>query len=149
MLVKMDQNRKLSERSVPFKETRINRLAEIAEDYTELVACLTASQGEVRVCHVAREMGISHVSVLKTLKRLARDGYLVKDASGLIQLTEKGKQLAEYSSRKHHVLTEFLLKLGVPKEIAATDVEGIEHYVSPTTLQAIEAHLLSCFRYNS
>jgi DtxR family manganese transport transcriptional regulator len=49
--------------------------------------------------------------------------------------------MAVYSKRKHEVLTAFLLKLGIPKEIAEIDVEGIEHYISPETLQAIEEHL--------
>ncbi len=130
-----------SERAKHFKETRANRLYEIAEDYTELIANLIEEKELVRVCDIAREMGISHVSVLRTLKRLERDGYLVKDGGRSIILTEKGVETAHFSKRKHLVLTDFLLKLGISKDIVATDVEGIEHYISPTTLKAIETHL--------
>jgi DtxR family manganese transport transcriptional regulator len=35
----------------------------------------------------------------------------------------------------------FLLSLGVPKKIAELDAEGIEHHVSPETLQALERRL--------
>jgi len=33
-------------------------------------------------------------------------------------------------------VVDFLLALGVPKEVAEADAEGIEHHVSPETLEA-------------
>lgn len=132
---------KNSKRAMHFKETRRQRLCEVAEDYTELIADLIESQGQARICDMAREMGISHVSVLKTVKKLIRDGYLVKNSQQLIELTEKGKEMAAFSKRKHLILSAFLLKLGVPENIVATDVEGIEHHISATTLEAIENYL--------
>lgn len=113
----------------------------MAEDYTEMIADLIAVQGKARVCDLARAMGISHVSVLKTIKKLIRDGYLIDHVNPLIELTAKGKEMAAYSKKKHLTLSTFLLKLGIPAHIVATDVEGIEHYISPITLQALEAHL--------
>jgi DtxR family manganese transport transcriptional regulator len=130
-----------SERAEYFKKMRSNRLFELAEDYTELIADLMAAQKQPRVCDIAREMGISHVSVLKAIRRLIREGYLVKDSSKAIALTPKGEEMAVYSKRKHRVLSEFLLGLGIPEQIVAVDVEGIEHYISPDTLEAIAAHM--------
>lgn len=127
------------ERAKHFKETRIQRQKEIAEDYTEMIADLIESKAKARVCDIAKQMGISHVSVLKTIKKLIRDGYLVKGIHPLIELTEKGKSTAVFSKKKHLVLYEFLLKLGIPEDIVAIDVEGIEHHISPETLQAIES----------
>lgn len=129
-----------NERAIHFRKTRSTRPFEIAEDYTELIADLIEIQGQARVCDIAREMGISHVSVLKTLKRLTRDGYLEK-CSQIIHLTPLGKKMAAFSKKKHRILSEFLVKLGVPEHIVAIDVEGIEHYISPITLEAIEAHM--------
>jgi DtxR family transcriptional regulator, manganese transport regulator len=138
-------SKKRSERAEHFKETRNIRLIEIAEDYTELINDLIESRGHARVSDIAREMGISHVSVLKTIKRLIRDGYLRKNTDGLIELTSVGKEMAVYSKKKHLLLSEFLLKLGVPEHTVATDVEGIEHHISSCTLAAIEAHMKACF----
>lgn len=130
----------MKSRADSFRETRkIHRQYESAEDYTELVADLIKSQGKARVCDIAREMGVSHVTVLKTIKKLIRDGYLIKNSE--LSLTEKGKVMATFSKKKHLVLSTFLLKLGVPEHIVATDVEGIEHHISNATLDAIEAHL--------
>lgn len=135
--------KKNNDRAAHFKETRINRLFEIAEDYTELIMDLIKDQGHARICDMAREMGISHVSVLRTIKRLVRDGYLVKNTNRCIELTPKGSEMGFFAKKKHLILTQFLLSLGIPEHIVATDVEGIEHYISPTTLKAIEAHISS------
>jgi DtxR family transcriptional regulator, manganese transport regulator len=133
-----------SARAIHFQEKRKQHLLEVAEDYTELIADLIESQGKARVCDLAREMGISHVSVLKTLNKLIRDGYVIKTKQQSIELTPKGKELALFSKKKHTILFEFLHKIGVPEEIAAIDVEGIEHHISLTTLNAIESHLRKC-----
>lgn len=142
----MQKNSECQGRAVHFKETRNKRLFEIAEDYTELIADLIEAHGQVRVCDISREMGISHVSVLKTIKRLIRDGYVQKVSHKFIDLTPKGMEMALFSKKKHRVLSEFLFKLGVPEYILATDVEGIEHHISSTTLSAIEAHMKTVFR---
>ncbi len=132
---------KKSKRSEYFKETRANRLFQIIEDYTELVADLIEVHGSVKVCDLAREMGVSHVSVLKTVKRLVRDGYLSYGEARCIELTLKGRETAAFSKKKHLILTEFLQSIGVPEDVVATDVEGIEHYISPTTLEALITHM--------
>ena len=134
------RNNKRSDRAAHFRETRNNRQYEIAEDYTELIDDLIKNTGHARVCDIAREMGISHVSVLKTLKKLKRDGF-IEENSNAIELTPEGMNMAAFSKKKHVILTEFLSKLGVPEHVAATDVEGIEHHISPITLNAIDAFM--------
>ena len=142
ILILMDNSDpKSSERASHFKEARNNRLFEIAEDYTELIADLIETQGQARVCDLAKAMGISHVSVLKTTRKLIRDGYLKKISDKHFDLTPEGRHMAIFSKRKHNILSEFLLKLGVPEHVVAIDVEGIEHHISLTTLNAIVAHM--------
>ncbi len=126
-------------RAGPFKEARNQRFQEIAEDYTEMIAELIETQGKARVCDLSRKMGISHVAVLKSIKKLIRDGYLLKNEEQLIELTPKGREMGAYSKKKHQILTNFLLKLGIPQEIVAIDVEGMEHHIGDATLRALEA----------
>jgi DtxR family manganese transport transcriptional regulator len=133
-------------RAIHFKEKRNQHLKEMAEDYTEMISDLIVAHGNVRVCDLAREMGISHVSVLNSLKKLFRDKYVRKSAGLVLELTPKGKRLAAFSKKKHQVLFEFLLKIGVSQHVAATDVEGIEHHISEETLHALEIHLQSLYR---
>lgn len=137
----MNINKESSPRAIHFKKARVQRHYELIEDYTEMIADYIEIHGKIRVCDIAREMGVSHVSVLKTIKRLMRDGYLMENIHPLIGLTPKGREMASFSKKKHLILTKFLLELGIPEHIVATDVEGIEHHISQTTLQALETHL--------
>ena len=52
-----------------------------------------------------------------------------------IFLTDKGRQLAARVGARHRLVV-VLIALGVPCEAAEADAEGIEHYVSDTTLKA-------------
>lgn len=133
--------KKKPKRSHPFIATRKHHLKESAEDYTELIADLIASQGEARTCEIARHLGISHVTALKTLQRLQKEGYIITERHKPIHLTAKGKKLAAHSKKRHEVLLKFLLAIGVPEEIAYVDVEGMEHHISPQTLKAIKKQL--------
>lgn len=141
--MEMNNKNTHSERAVHFKKARLQHFYEIAEDYTEMIADLIAAYGKVRICDLAKEMGVSHVNVIKTIKKLIRDGYLIDNIHPLINLTSKGKATANYSKKKHLILLNFLLEVGVPEDVAAGDVEGIEHHISPATLNALEVHLES------
>lgn len=137
----MNRKMKPSQRALYFKKARLQRFYEIAEDYTEMIADLMERCNKVRICDLAQEMGVSHVNVIKTIKKLIRDGYLIDHIHPLIELTPKGKAMAIFSKKKHLILSDFLLKLGIPENIVSGDVEGIEHHISPETLSALEAHL--------
>jgi DtxR family manganese transport transcriptional regulator len=122
----------------PFVLTRAQHLKETAEDYTELIAELIQSKGEARTCDIARHMSISHVTALKSIRRLQKEGYLETAPHQPIVLTRKGKNLAAFAKKRHSLLIEFLRKIGVPDDVAAADAEGMEHHISPQTLEAIK-----------
>lgn len=124
--------------AVPFKITRSHHSREAAEDYTELIADLIEQKNEARTCEVAERLGISHVTAIRTLRRLQRDGFVKVAPHKPIELTPKGKRTASYCKHRHRLLVEFLLKLGVPQKVAEIDVEGIEHHISEVTLECIE-----------
>ena len=124
-----------------FKVLRKQHSLESAEDYTELIHELIEESGEARTGQIAKELGISHVTALRTIKRLQEQGYVTTERQKPVELTPKGKRLALYSKEKHQLLLKFLIKLGVPKKIAEIDVEGIEHHVSKITLDRIKKFL--------
>ena len=72
------------------------------------------------------------------LKRLAVDGYIQQRRYRGIFLTDIGKQLAEQSRERHHIVESFLCAIGISIETARIDAEGIEHHVSPETLEAFK-----------
>ncbi|PIS01780.1 MAG: transcriptional regulator [Chlamydiae bacterium CG10_big_fil_rev_8_21_14_0_10_35_9] len=128
-------------RADPFKIKRKRDLIESAEDYTELIQDLIRNKGEARVCDLAKHLGVSHVTVIRTLSRLELEGYLKNQTRGPIFLTKKGDKLAHQSKKKHETLLKFLLKLGVSQATAENDVEGIEHHISQETLSKISEYL--------
>ena len=119
-----------------FAQVRQAHQMESTEDYVELIDDLILSQGEARLVEVAERLGISQPSAGKTIARLQREGYVTSEPYRSIFLTEKGKQLADYSRERHDVVYRFLLAIGVTDANAKIDSEGIEHHVSEETLNA-------------
>jgi DtxR family manganese transport transcriptional regulator len=126
------------ERARNFHHTRRARKTEVAEDYVELIADLIDGGGEARVVDIARGIGVSHATVVKTIGRLQRDGLVTTKPYRAIFLTEEGRRVAEWSRKRHEVVLNFLQALGVSTETAEADAEGMEHHVSVETLDAFE-----------
>lgn len=120
-----------------FRRTRDDHAAETAADYVELIHELIEARGEARAADLAAELGVSHVTVTKTVQRLMRDGLVTSRPYRSIFLTEEGQALAERMREKHRIVIEFLLALGIAQETAEVDAEGIEHHVSDETLAAM------------
>jgi len=121
-----------------FRRLRRDHAGEIAQDYAEAIADLAVSVGEARVVDLARRLGVTHVTVNRTLARLKRAGYVNTKPYRAIFLTDAGRKLAEESKRRHETVKAFLRSLGIPEQVAELDAEGIEHHVSPETLAAFE-----------
>lgn len=126
-----------------FRTTREAHSRETAEDYVELVGSLIEEKGEARTVDLAAAMGVSQVTVTKTLRRLQRDGLIHMQPYRSIFLTEEGQALAAECKSRHELVTRFLLALGVSQQTAETDAEGIEHHVSQETLTSMDAFLAS------
>ncbi len=125
-------------RSVPYAKTRNHHANETAEDYVEAASDIIANTGECRVLDLARHFNVSHVTVSRIVKRLQREKLLTTAPYRPIELTAKGKRLANRVRQRHEIVLEFLLAIGVDRTTAEIDSEGIEHHVSPVTLKAME-----------
>jgi DtxR family manganese transport transcriptional regulator len=120
------------------RRSRRDRAVETAQDYVEAIADLSASLGEARVVDLARRLGVTHVTVNRTLARLQQAGYVNTQPYRAIFLTDAGRKLADECKQRHQTVAAFLRKLGVSEKTAELDAEGIEHHVSPETLAAFE-----------
>jgi DtxR family transcriptional regulator, manganese transport regulator len=129
-------------RALAYRQTRREHATETAEDYVEAIATLIATAGEARAVDLARHLGVSHVTVVRTVGRLQRDGYVSTRPYRSIFLTAKGAQLAEDSRCRHELVQDFLAALGIPETVAQNDAEGIEHHCSPETLATFRRHLI-------
>jgi DtxR family manganese transport transcriptional regulator len=120
-----------------FGKARVARSAALLEDYAELISDLLAEGGEARPVDIARRLGVSHVTVVKAVARLKREGLATARPYRVgVFLTEAGLALAERVRARHRLVVDVLLAVGVAREDAESDAEGIEHHVSEGTLAA-------------
>ena len=121
-----------------FRRCRRDRATETAQDYVEAIADLSASMGEARVVDLARQLGVTHVTVNRTLARLQKSGFVQTKPYRAIFLTDAGHKLAAECKLRHQTVVSFLRALGISERTAELDAEGIEHHVSPETLAAFK-----------
>ena len=95
-----------------------------------------ASAGEARPTDIARRLGVSHATAIKTISRLKRAGMATARPYRGVFLTEAGSALANRVRARHRLVVDVLRAIGVPAEAAEADAEGIEHHVSEATLKA-------------
>lgn len=126
-----------------FSKTRADHAIENAADYVELIQDLIDETGEARAVDLANRLGVSHVTVAKTLQRLARGEFVSYRPYRSIFLTDRGRELAKSARERHRLVLGLLTAIGVPEEIAEQDAEGMEHHASDTTLKAIQVFLES------
>ena len=120
---------------------RRDRAQELAQDYVELIAELIDRTGEARAVDLARYLGVTHVTVNRTVQRLRRDGLVTTEPYRSIFLTPAGRRLARETRERHDLVVSMLTALGVPLAVAESDAEGIEHHVSRETLRAFQRFL--------
>jgi DtxR family manganese transport transcriptional regulator len=124
-----------------FRKARSAQSSALHEDYVELIADLLASNGEARPTDIARRIGVSHATAIKTIARLKREGLATGRPYRGIFLTDTGHKLASRARARHRLVVDVLRALGVPAEAAEADAEGIEHHVSEATLRAFAEFL--------
>jgi DtxR family manganese transport transcriptional regulator len=124
-----------------FGKTRIAQSAALLEDYAELIADLLACDGEARPTDIARRLGVSHATAIKAIGRLKREGLATSLPYRGVFLTPEGESLAQKVRARHRLVVEVLTAIGVPREAAEQDAEGMEHHISPATLKAFAAFL--------
>lgn len=114
---------------------------ESAENYLETILVLSKELPVVRSVDIANEMGFKKSSVSIAMKNLREKKHITVNEAGFIYLTEAGKEIAEMIYERHELLSSWLERLGVPKEIAAQDACEMEHVISKESFEAIKRHV--------
>ncbi|MBQ2928235.1 MAG: metal-dependent transcriptional regulator [Oscillospiraceae bacterium] len=117
------------------------RLQESGEMYLESIYVLSGKLSAVRSVDISEYMGYSKPSVSRAVNLLKSGGYIRMDEENFITLTDSGLEIAEKIYNRHTVLTDLLVRLGVPEEIAAQDACRMEHAISDETFEAIKRHV--------
>src|SRR6202158_4346655 len=101
-----------------FGKTRSAQSRALLEDYVELIADLLTTGGEARPTDVARRLGVSHATAIKTISRLKREGLATGRPYRGVFLTQEGQKLAARVRARHRLVVDMLLALGIPAEAA-------------------------------
>ena len=115
-------------------------LLKSGEDYLEVILTLSKKQAEIHAIDIVNELNYSKPSVSIALKKLKEKGYIEIDNQSHIHLTEAGLDIATSIYERHKLLTDILIHIGVPKDIAEDDACKIEHDLSDTTFNALKKY---------
>ena len=115
-----------------------HRADESQEDYLETILLLQQKNGQVSSIDIANEMNFTKPSVSIAMKNLREKGYIIVADNGYITLTASGRLRAESVLERHTILSDWLVSIGVRKEIAMEDACRVEHDLSAESFEAIK-----------
>ena len=112
------------------------KIQESAENYLETILVLQQKHDTVRSIDIVNEMQFSKPSVSIAMKNLREAGYIHMDEDGHITLLPPGEEIARKIYERHVLVSNWLTKLGVPRDIATEDACRMEHVISEETFDA-------------
>ena len=108
-----------------------------AEDYLERIHELIERKGYARVVDIASSLKVRQASVTNMVKKLGEAGFLKYEKYRGLVMTDKGREVARRIQSRHATLSRFFSLFGLDAETQRLDIEGIEHHLSPATLQML------------
>lgn len=116
-------------------------IKESAENYLEAILMIKQQKGYVRSVDIAHFLNFTKPSVSVAMKSFREEGYISVDASGNIELTQKGIDIANKVYERHEVIAQALIALGVSETTAYEDSCKVEHVISQETFEKLKEHL--------
>lgn len=108
------------------------------QDYLLDILRISKEKKIVRTKDISRIRKVKMPAVTVMLKKMEKAGLIVHERYGYVELTEKGKVLAEQIEEKHKILYEFLKDiLNLPPEIAEKNAHKIEHDLDEKSIERI------------
>ena len=108
-----------------------------AEDYLERIHELIEKKGYARVVDIASSLKVRQASVTSMVQKLAEAGYLQYEKYRGLVLTDDGREVARKIQNRHITLSRFFSLFGLDAETQRQDIEGIEHHLSPATVEVL------------
>ena len=114
---------------------------ESAENYLETILMLSKERPVVRAVDIANELDFKKSSVSIAMKNLRQKQHITVTDAGYIYLTDSGREIAEMIYERHQLISSWLIRLGVPEEIATEDACRMEHVISKESFEALKKHV--------
>ncbi len=116
-------------------------IKESAENYLEAILMIKKKKGNVRSIDIANQLNFTKPSVSVAMKAFREEEYITMDSDGSINLTEKGRKIAEGIYERHEIIAKALIALGVSEKTAYEDSCKVEHDISDETFEKLKEHL--------
>lgn len=112
------------------------------EDYLKAIRKMQQEEQVPISARLSEELNVTPPAVTAALKRMARNGYVKIGPRGGINLTAKGRDIADHLVLRHRLAEKLLVEvLGMPWTRVHEEAERLEHAISP----AVEDLLLKHF----
>jgi DtxR family Mn-dependent transcriptional regulator len=101
------------------------------EDYLKAIWELVQEEQPPISARLAEDLGVTPPAVTAALKRMTRGGYLHVRRNGRIELTSKGKEIAQHLVLRHRLAEKLLTDvIGLEWSRAHEEAERLEHGIS-------------------
>ncbi len=90
----------------------------------------------IRLCEIAKLMGIRPPSALELVERLEGKG-LLKSRSGMIRLTPQGLREYERIILNHRVFESLFVQSGISADEACKETESFDYFLDSRTAEAV------------
>jgi DtxR family Mn-dependent transcriptional regulator len=102
------------------------------EDYLKAIAEAEAERQAVIPATLAHWLAVTRPAVTFALKRLTKDGLVFFKSDGHVRLTPQGREIAERTIVRHHLIERMLSEIfGMAWYEVHDEAERLEHAVSP------------------
>ncbi|MDO9535983.1 MAG: transcriptional regulator MntR [Bacillota bacterium] len=121
-------------------------LTESMEDYLEMIYRLVKEKGYIRAVDLSEALQFQASSITKMIQKLDEAGFINYEKYRNIALTPMGEKYGSFLVWRDSTLKKFLRLLNAQTGVDE-QVEGIEHYITPKTMQLIN-NLITYFELN-
>jgi DtxR family Mn-dependent transcriptional regulator len=122
----------------------MEKLSFTMENYLEAVYELSSKETGARVSDIAERLGVTKASTNSAMTTLSDKGLITNEKYGEIFLTPAGRELAEFTSNKHHTIQKFFTEiLNLDFKTADADACAIEHVISNDSIRAMQEYMLT------
>jgi DtxR family Mn-dependent transcriptional regulator len=108
------------------------------EDYLKAIWEIVQEEQVPISARLAEDLGVTPPAVTAALKRMAHGGYLRVQRGGRIELSPKGKGVAEHLVLRHRLAEKLLTDvIGLEWSRAHEEAERLEHGISPEVVELL------------
>jgi DtxR family transcriptional regulator, Mn-dependent transcriptional regulator len=115
------------------------------EDYLEAILAIVSVDGRpATLDEIAVALKADPATAERNVAALVAGEYLIRLSDGQVELTEKGRELADRVAWKHGVLQCFLTEmLGIDEDAASREACTLEHKISDDTVNRLSSYIES------